>query len=42
MFLNKTTDQSNLDLSNGKDLEYYLNITKDYKHRHKNNNKYKY
>jgi hypothetical protein len=32
MFLNKTTDQSNLDLANGRDLEYYLNITKDYKH----------
>ena len=32
MFLNKTTDRSNLDLCNGKNLEYYLNITKDYKH----------
>jgi hypothetical protein len=32
MFLNKTTDQSNLDLSNGRDLEYYLNLTKEYKH----------
>lgn len=32
MFLNKATDQSNCDLSNGKDLDYYLNLTKDYKH----------
>ncbi len=32
MFLNKATDQTNLDLSNGKDLSYYLNLTKDYKH----------
>jgi len=32
MFLNKTTDQSNLDLAGGKDLDYYLNLTKDYKH----------
>jgi len=32
MFLNKTTDQSNLDMSNGRDLNYYLNMTKDYKH----------
>jgi hypothetical protein len=32
MFLNKSTDQTNLDLSNGKDLNYYLNLTKDYKH----------
>ena len=32
MFLNKTTDQSNCDLSNGKDLDYYVNLTKDYKH----------
>ena len=32
MFLNKATDQSNLDLANGKDLQYYLDLTKDYKH----------
>ena len=32
MFLNKTTDQSNLDMSNGRDLNYYLNMTKDYTH----------
>jgi hypothetical protein len=31
MFLNKATDQSNLDLSEGKDLNYYLEMTKDYK-----------
>ena len=32
MFLNKTTDESNLDMSNGRDLNYYLDMTKDYKH----------
>jgi hypothetical protein len=32
MYINKATDQSNLDLANGKSLEYYLDITKDYKH----------
>ena len=32
MFLNKSTDQSNCDLAGGKDLNYYLNLTKDYKH----------
>jgi hypothetical protein len=32
MFLNKATDQSNLDLADGKDLQYYLDLTKDYKH----------
>ena len=32
MFLNKTKGDSNLDLDNGKSLEYYLNLTKDYKH----------
>ena len=32
MFLNKATDESNLDMSNGRDLEYYLDMTKDYKH----------
>ena len=32
MFLNKATDQSNLDMANGKDLQYYLDLTKDYKH----------
>ena len=32
MFLNKATDQSNLDMSNGRDLNYYLDMTKDYKH----------
>lgn len=32
MFLNKANNQDNLDLKDGKDLEYYLNLTKDYKH----------
>jgi hypothetical protein len=32
MFLNKATDQSNLDLANGRDLQYYLDLTADYKH----------
>jgi hypothetical protein len=32
MYINKATDQSNLDLANGKSLEYYLDLTKDYKH----------
>lgn len=32
MFINKATDQTNLDLKDGKDLDYYLNITKNYKH----------
>ena len=32
MFLNKATDTSNLDLADNKDLDYYLNLTKDYKH----------
>jgi hypothetical protein len=32
MFQNKATDQSNLDLANGRDLQYYLDLTKDYKH----------
>jgi hypothetical protein len=32
MFLNKATNQSNLDLANGRDLQYYLDLTKDYKH----------
>lgn len=32
MFINKATDQSNLDLGDGKDLQYYLDLTKDYKH----------
>ena len=31
MFLNKATDQSNLDLEGGRDLNYYLEMTKDYK-----------
>ena len=31
MFENKTTDQSNLDLEGGRDLNYYLDMTKDYK-----------
>ena len=31
MFLNKATDQSNLDMEGGRDLNYYLNMTKDYK-----------
>ncbi len=30
-FLNKATDQSNLDMSDGRDLNYYLEMTKDYK-----------
>ena len=32
MFLNKCTTKESLDQTNGRDLEYYLNITKDYKH----------
>jgi hypothetical protein len=32
MYLNKTKSQSNLDLLDGRDLQYYLNLTKDYKH----------
>ena len=32
MFLNKAADESNLDMSNGRNLEYYLDMTKDYKH----------
>lgn len=32
MFLNKATTTENLDLSNGRDLNYYLDLTKDYKH----------
>lgn len=32
MFLNKATDTSNIDLSNDRDLNYYLDMTKDYKH----------
>lgn len=32
MFLNKSTNQENLDLKDGRTLEYYLNMTKDYKH----------
>ena len=32
MYLNKATDTSNLDLSNGRNLDYYLEMTKDYKH----------
>ena len=32
MFINKATSQENLDLNNGKTLEYYLDLTKDYKH----------
>ena len=32
MYINKATDQSNLDLANGKSLQYYLDLTKDYKH----------
>ena len=31
MFINKATDQSNLDMSDGRDLNYYLEMTKDYK-----------
>ena len=31
MFENKATDQSNLDLEGGRDLNYYLEMTKDYK-----------
>lgn len=32
MFLNKAKSDENLDLKNGKTLEYYLDLTKDYKH----------
>ena len=32
MFLNKATTTQNLDMTNGRDLNYYLNLTKDYKH----------
>jgi hypothetical protein len=32
MFINKTKGDSNLDLANGRSLEYYLDLTKDYKH----------
>ena len=32
MYLNKTKGDSNLDLANGKTLEYYLDLTKDYNH----------
>ena len=32
MFINKTKGDSNLDLANGRSLEHYLNLTKDYKH----------
>ena len=32
MFLNKAKNQDNLDLKDGKTLEHYLNLTKDYKH----------
>jgi hypothetical protein len=30
MFINKATDESNLDMSDGRDLNYYLEMTKDY------------
>jgi hypothetical protein len=32
MYLNKTKGDSNLDLANGRNLQYYLDLTKDYKH----------
>jgi hypothetical protein len=32
MFINKATTQENLDLADGKNLQYYLDLTKDYKH----------
>jgi hypothetical protein len=32
MYFNKATDQSNLDTSDNRDLQYYLDMTKDYKH----------
>lgn len=32
MFINKAKNQDNLDLKGGKTLEYYLDLTKDYKH----------
>lgn len=35
MFLNKAKTQENLDLKDGKTLEYYLDLTKDYKHDYK-------
>jgi hypothetical protein len=31
MFINKATDQSNLDMADGRNLNYYLEMTKDYK-----------
>jgi len=31
MYINKATDESNLDMSDGRDLNYYLEMTKDYK-----------
>lgn len=31
MFINKTTDQSNIDTEGGRDINYYLEMTKDYK-----------
>ena len=31
MYVNKATDESNLDMSDGRDLNYYLEMTKDYK-----------
>ncbi len=30
MYINKSTDQSNLDMSDGRDLNYYLQITRNY------------
>lgn len=32
MYINKATDQSNLDTSDSRDLQYYLDMTKDYNH----------
>jgi hypothetical protein len=32
MFINKATTQENSDLADGKTLQYYLDLTKDYKH----------
>lgn len=35
MFLNKAKTQENLDLKDGRTLQYYLDLTKDYKHDYK-------
>jgi hypothetical protein len=35
MFLNKQKSKFNIDMSDGRDLNYYLNLTKDYSHNNK-------